>query len=49
MPSFKGMIELSEREAELAAGGQCVLVAVIFADTDGDQEIDTAILIYDCG
>lgn len=48
MSNMQGMIELNDREAELAAGG-CVPVILILVDTDGDGDYDYGILIYDCG
>lgn len=49
MSSFTGMIELNDREAELAAGGECVPAILILVDTDGDGDYDYGLLIYDCG
>lgn len=50
MRNSKSMIELSDTEGELAAGGatDCWLVAVFFNDIDGDGEYDEVFLIYEC-
>lgn len=47
MHRHTGMMELTDQEMELAAGGACQrLVAVVYVDSDADGDIDEVWLIY---
>jgi hypothetical protein len=50
MSQINGLMELTDHEAETAAGGvNCQLANVVFVDRDGDGSPDEIWLIYACG
>jgi hypothetical protein len=50
MSQIDGLMELTDHEAETAAGGvNCRLAGVVYVDRDGDGSTDEVWLIYACG